>query len=120
MTLKECYEVMHGDYADMLRRLSSEERVRRLLLMFPRDTSFAQLEAAMEARDYTAAFRAVHSLKGVTLNLSISQLAQSAIALTEALRSGMPPENIDELFADVKKDYHSAITAIEALRSTNQ
>ena len=41
MTLEQCYLAVGGDYADVLARLRKEERVRKFLLRFPEDPSYA-------------------------------------------------------------------------------
>ena len=72
MTVKECYECLGADYEDVSCRLRSEERILKFLKMVLKDTSFKDLCDAMEEQDYEKAFRAVHTLKGVLLNLGLT------------------------------------------------
>lgn len=51
MTLRECYEVMHGDYEGVTGRLVSESLVRKFAVKFLNDPSFGQLQAAIESGD---------------------------------------------------------------------
>ena len=55
--------------------------------MFPGDDSMQNLTNAMNAGDTTTAFRAVHTLKGVALNLGLGSLAHASSQMTEALRA---------------------------------
>ena len=58
MTLRECYEMMCGDYEGVTGRLVSESLVRKFALKFLNDPSFGQLQAAIESGDGAEAFRA--------------------------------------------------------------
>lgn len=95
MTIEECYQRMGGDYAQVLGRLSSAGLVKKFIAKFLDDGSFAELEAAMEQGNREQAFRAAHTLKGVSANLGLERLRQSASELTEMLRpvsETIPPE----------------------------
>ena len=50
-------------------------------------------------------------MKGLSLNLGMTQLTKSAAALTEALRFGRKPE-AEACFAQVKLDYNMTAEAI--------
>lgn len=115
MELKACYERMGGDYEAVMARLRQEERVRRFLRLFLADENFQLLTDAMDSRDWTAAFRAAHSLKGVALNLGMDALAESSSALTECLRPGVPAQEPDPLYEAVRADYQRTAAAIRAL-----
>ena len=115
MTLAECYAAMGADLEGIKRRLPKESLIQKLLLMLPRDRSYEELKAGLEAGDYDAAFRAAHTLKGVALNLGVTPLAQSAATLTDALRGGAPTQEPEPLFRQVTEDYQRTIHAIEQL-----
>ncbi len=111
MNLKECYKAMGADYEDVIRRLMSERLVEKFVLKFLDDGSFSMLCEALEAGDWEQAFRAAHTLKGVSQNLSLTRLGESSSALTEALRNHTAPED-PALFAQVKEDYEKAVQVI--------
>ena len=115
MDLRECYAQLGGDYDAVIGRLRSEDRVIRFAGLFRADESFSLLETAMAASDWTTAFRAAHTLKGVALNLAFTRLADSSSELTEALRSGAPAQDPTPLYETVRTDYQTVITALEAL-----
>ena len=118
MTLNEFYRAAEGDYADALARLQMEALVVKILRMLPKDPSMAALTAAVEVGDAPAAFRAVHTLKGIALNLSLTALADAASALTEALRGRAElPEQTQELYRAVRQAYDRVCTALEQLEA---
>ena len=69
-----------------LRKESARYRTQLRETQSQLEQAMAQLTAAMAAGDAAAAFRAVHTLKGIALNLSLSDLADACAALTERLR----------------------------------
>ena len=86
MKLNEFYSTIGGDYTEAKARFQSDERIARFLKMFPGDDSMQNLSAAVAANDAPTAFRAVHTLKGVALNLGFGALAAVSSEMTEALR----------------------------------
>lgn len=86
MTLIMFYNRVGGDLTQTLRRLPGEDFVRKFLLRYPDDPSFAQLWNAVENSDWQTAFQAAHTVKGIAQKLGLEKLYQAANALTEALR----------------------------------
>lgn len=113
MTLKECYELMGGDYEDAVCRLAGERLVIRFVKKALEDKSFQNLCEALEADDWENAFLAAHTLKGVALNLSFHVLADSVSELTESLRDRKGPVP-KELVCRVKADYEKTMAAVRA------
>ena len=114
MTLQECYAALGGDYADVTARLRSENLVRKFARKFLQDTSYELLCSSMQEENYSEAFRAAHTIKGVCQNLSFNKLLESSSQLTEALRAGEKPTDAS-LVEQVAKDYQQTIAAIQAL-----
>lgn len=115
MDLKTCYQQIGGDYDVVMRRLMKEERVAKFLKMFLADESFQLLTRAMEQQDWSTAFRAAHTLKGVALNLALTRVATSASELTECLRPGTPTQPPEPLYQTLSADYNQTIAAIQSL-----
>lgn len=115
MTVQECYEQMKGDYDGVLQRLMDDARIRKFLLRFQNETLYEELQDSLEKENYEEAFRCAHSIKGVCMNLGLSVLQKSSSELCEALRGGERPENLEELFEEVKRDYGSTLEAIRQL-----
>ncbi|HBA93670.1 MAG TPA: Hpt domain-containing protein [Ruminococcaceae bacterium] len=114
MDLKECYNIFGGNYNNVIVRLITEERVKKFLFMFLKDTSFNELESAMKCSDYKSAFRAAHTLKGVCANLGIEKLGKVSSEITEALRA-KDNDTADRIFPQVSQYYSKTIDAINQL-----
>lgn len=106
MTLTEFYAAVGGSYEDASARLQNDAFIGRFLRMLPRDDSMARLTAAVDSGSAEEAFRAVHTLKGIALNLSLVRLAEACAAMTEALRgSAVMPANVHALHDAVAREY---------------
>lgn len=88
MTLKEFYVVIGGDYDATLNRIPKESMVVRFVKKYAADKTFEQLTDAVGKQDWETAFRAAHTLKGVSQNLGFDRFYQAVFVLTEAMRGG--------------------------------
>ena len=93
MTLEQCYAQMNADYEDTIRRIPNKKLIQKILLKFPKDESYRDLCSAMEEKRMRDAFTAVHTMKGICLNLGLRELSRAAVNLTEALRND-PTEKV--------------------------
>lgn len=118
MTLKECYCAVEGDYENVTERFGGEALVRKFIVKFLNDASFANLQKSMETGDYEEAFRAAHTLKGICQNLSLTKLYTSSSSLTEALRNGCG-EGAAALLVQTEADYRQTVEAVETYRLDN-
>lgn len=116
MTLQECYARLGGDYESVVRRLMNDRIVQKFLLKFLDDTSYDTLIQAMEDGNWEEAFRAAHTIKGVSRNLGLDALGDSSSRLTESLRGGDGQES-GPLLEQVKKDYEQTVSVIKAFRA---
>ena len=83
----------------------------------PSDWRYRQaLLLTLAARDAKAAFRAVHTLKGVAQNLGFDRLYAASLPLTEALREDKPLED-RSLFDNVETAHQEILNAIEELKA---
>ncbi len=110
LTLKECYEILGGNYEDAVGRFGGERLVKKFALKFLNDGSFELLCRSLSEGDGEEAFRAAHTLKGVCQNLSFDRLSASSVALTEALRDRRCDPH--GLLDAVKDDYEATAEAI--------
>lgn len=111
MHLKECYNELGGDYDDVLKRFGSEKLIEKFMLKFPEDKSFSILSAALKEKNLSDAFRAAHTLKGISQNLSFTSLFESVNGVTEALRGNNLEETL-RLFPQLEADYLRIISVI--------
>lgn len=116
MTIQECYQTIGGNYEQLASRLPSAALIKKFIAKFPADGSYAELCAAMAKQDPEEAFRAVHTLKGVSANLSFDKLFDSLSQLTEVLRgqTGTMPAGAAALFAQVQENYDLTVRTIGA------
>ena len=106
MTIREVYTLVGGSYDDMSERFPSDALILRFLTMLPQDGSMELLVRSMDTADAKTAFRAVHTLKGVALNLGLTALAGVCSEMTEALRgSDTLPASAPALFEAVQREY---------------
>lgn len=114
MTIQECYQKLGGDFAQVEKRLSSENLVKRFITKFLDDGCFSELCIAMEEGNRDKALRAAHTLKGVSGNLSLSRLYSSVSQLAELLRPEAEaiPADANPLFEEVTQDYKLTVNAI--------
>ena len=116
MTLNEFYTAVGGDYEDVIARLRSEAFTEKFLRMIPQDNSLPLLKEASAAGDTPTAFRAVHTLKGIALNLGLTGLAAACGTMTEALRGrDTLPEQADVLLQAVDQEYQKVCEALARL-----
>ena len=113
MPLAEFFPSIGSSAQPVLRRLGGEERVRRYLLRFAEDPTYAALIAAAERGDGEGAFRAAHTLKGLSATLGLDTLYTAASALTEQLRGGGTPD--PDLLAEVSKAYNEIVGMLKNL-----
>lgn len=115
MTLQECYLILGADYDGVVSRLMTEERVRKFLMKLPQDDSYSSLCDAVECMNIEEAFRGAHTLKGIALNLGLSEMAGTASELTEELRKGEFTPRSGELFELLKESYGKTMEAIGSM-----
>ena len=116
MTIRECYQKLGGNFAQAEKRLSNGTLVERFITKFLDDSSFSELCIAMDKYDHNKAFRAAHTLKGVSASLSLSKLFSSTSRLAELLRDGTDTISMEAylVFEELKRDYELTVSAIRA------
>lgn len=114
MNIKECYDELHGNFADACKRLMNEGMVTRFVQKFPSDPCMQQLRDAVAAGDIETSFRAVHTLKGVAGNLAFTALYQAAWNLTEQLRPRSDQAD-QALLTALEREYKHTVETIARL-----
>ena len=115
--LRNCYLSLGGDLSDVMTRLPSLALVKKFVLRFPADASYAELESALERGCRGDAFRAAHTLKGVCANLGFTALLRSSSAVTELLRQEEDslPAGLAAPMAQLRQDYQQTLSTIRSL-----
>lgn len=113
MTLEDCYRNIGADYQGTVQRLFSGAFVERMVRKFLDDPSFQKLKEAMDKGEREEAFRAAHTLKGVSQNLGFTNLYEPGAELTQCLRKDMEP-GAWELFKKTEEEYRKTTEAVRA------
>ncbi len=90
----------------LARFAGDEDLYERCFYMLLEDETFANLKEALDAKDFDAAFREAHALKGVVGNLDLTPLYQALSTLVESLRASHL-DHLEEEMAAVDKAYES-------------
>lgn len=117
MTLSELYEALGGDLNDVLERLGDPETAEHFIIAFADDPSYSQLIQNLSENDIQSAFRASHTLKGVSLSLGLTRLGNVSGAVCESLRAGIRPS--DSLLKQLEAEYCGVIAAINNFKKCN-
>ncbi len=115
MTLEQAYKQFGGDFSGILQRLKKEDRIKEYLGDFLEDEEFDRLKRALEEKDDRNAFRAVHTLKGVAMNLNLGNLEKACGKLTENLRDAAIDEETKKFFQQVEEEYSETVGIIAQL-----
>lgn len=121
MNIKEFYDFIGEDYNEVIGRLRVESRIIKYVSKFPTDTCFGILRAAVKEKNYTEAFRAAHTLKGICLNLGFSSFFTTVSEITEKLRNHQNDADVDAdgsvsaLVEEASDKYSGIISGIYAL-----
>lgn len=116
MSLEAFYESAGGNLADVRARFLTDERIQKFLGYFFQDTSYDDLRSALAAGNSEEAFRAAHTLKGVSRDMGFTDLGEAASTVTEALRpapdgASQPTSAADSLIPEVERAYLRIMTA---------
>ena len=114
MGIKEFYSEIGSSYKDVADRLGSEDFILHFVVKFKEDENFDLLKAALKNGDTDTAFRAAHTLKGVSANLGFTALYNAVSQITEALRNG-DIVRAKGLFPHVSEKHAAVLKAIQGL-----
>ncbi len=120
MSLEACYAAMGGDLEGVRGRLLTDDRIRKFVGIFLEDKSFENLRTSLDEGNIAEAFRAAHTMKGISRDLGFTPLFEASSALSDALRpddAGLPAalEDVPELFHVTEEAYQRTVEAVSAL-----
>ena len=119
MSLEEFYTATGSDLPGVRARLLTDERIEKFVNIFFADPTFEELSDAIAEGDNARAFRAAHTLKGISRDVGLTRVNEAADRLTEALRPGddgapTSPELAPGLYAQVCEVYNQAVAAFNS------
>ncbi|MDD3336837.1 MAG: Hpt domain-containing protein [Eubacteriales bacterium] len=100
------------------RFMGDEEMYLQYVHHFPDDPTMNSLVDAVDKKDYEAAEKAVHALKGIVSSLDFIPLADATVDMLEELRDGNVETALKE-YENVKKQYKIACDVINTWRREN-
>ena len=120
MSLEACYAAMGGDLEGVRGRLLTDDRIRKFVGIFLEDKSFENLRTSLDEGNIAEAFRAAHTMKGISRDLGFTPLFEASSKLSDALRpgdDGLPaaPADVPELMQQTEQAYQTTIDAITNL-----
>lgn len=116
MQISDVYQACEGDYDDVIKRLLSDERIAKYLKKFADGIDFDMMAKAIEQKNWEDAFRYAHNLKGISLNLAFTKLAESTGALCDIFRGdGEPSSDYEAVYERVKRDRKQVLDAISTM-----
>lgn len=102
------------DYEDGLRRCAGNDSLyERLLGMFAQDTNYAESLEAFEQKDWDGLFSHMHEIKGMSSNLSMTEVYADAAEIVALLRA-QDYDAIAPVIDRLKTSYAIAVEAIGA------
>lgn len=110
------YQVTGGDYDGVVSRLRKNDRIAKFVTMFADDPSYQNLISNMESQNWEEAFRAAHTLKGVSRDMGFITVSENASEVCEALRAENP-DLAKELLPALQEEYTRVAEAIAAFRA---
>lgn len=113
--IETLYQIAGGDYAGVIGRLRTNDRVAKFVTMFADDASYGNLVNNMADGNWDEAFRAAHTLKGVSRDMGFIDLSDYASEITEALRAH-DQERAKMLLPTVQEEYKKVADAIAMFR----
>lgn len=113
MSVKEFYENIGGNYLDAQTRLFNDDLIKKFVIKFTEHDYLKDLENSISEGDLDKVFFAVHTLKGVSLNLSFEKLSNACIELTEYLRGDnkntASMSNVVNLYNKISEEYKKVL-----------
>ena len=96
-------------------RLEDIDTVYILIFDFFFDTSYSMLLKSLQENDLKSAFRAAHTIKGISYTLGFQSLGDCAAKLCDKLRGGLLPK--ETVLQQLKTEYNRVLTAIKKLKN---
>jgi HPt (histidine-containing phosphotransfer) domain-containing protein len=104
-------ETVYVNYEEGVRRVLNNSKLYvKLLAKFKAETNLDDLGAALAAGDMEKAQTAAHTIKGVTANLSLTELCKQALEIETQIKARSVKEGALEA---VKSAYEETVKSVE-------
>jgi len=115
MDARTVYSILGEDYEEVIGRLVTDERVAKYLKKFGEGDGIKDIHGFLSDENYEEAFRLVHSMKGMAMNMGLTKLISCSSELCEELRNGKPDKPIDAMIVAVEEEFTRVKEAIGEL-----
>lgn len=113
--MKKEIEELGIDYDDLLMRLGNSEPIAlKFLKRFIDDQTFTKIQKDFNDHDYDALLKDVHSLKGISANLSMNELFRITDIWVKDLRA-KNFQTCEQLYQECNQEYHHILNGLKAL-----
>lgn len=110
-----------AEIEEVLKRfLGNEALYMKFVVKFLEDENYSGTIRGIEERDYEAAFKSAHSLKGVTANLGLEPVRAAAARITDLLREKQPQEVEVELLDQYKEQLEKSYERFRNIITENR
>ena len=114
--LGKFYESIDSPAKPVIERFGgSADMARRFVLKFTEDGCFDSLTEALGNNEEEEAFRAAHTLKGISASLGFEKLLGISSQITEILRGG-DMDGAKAAYPELKAEYSKVLDAAKTLR----
>ena len=118
MTLQELYGNINGDYDRVIRVLRMDKLIDKHIRKFIQNGVPEALIEAGATMEPTQMFETAHAVKGVTANLGLNALSETASILADEFRPGssrtMSDEQVKEQLRAFEEQYRKTVEGIQA------
>ena len=113
--LLDCMTSYGADIEGVLDRFMDDEELYATCLQeFVETTDITKLKSDIDAGSYDEAFEIAHAFKGVTGNLGLTPLFESACVLVESLRH-KKYDNLDNEYGDVNEKFKDFLNVYKSI-----
>ena len=98
--------------------MNDEEMYVKYLRQFPDEPSMGKTRAAFAVKDYAAAEKAVHALKGIAANLALIPVMDAAMEVLFDLRDG-ETDAAEEDLPELEEAYTQTVNVIKTWEASN-
>lgn len=113
--LERFYATIDSPAKPVIERFGGDQKMAgRFIMKFTEDASFRNLADALAGNQQEEAFRAAHTLKGISVSLGFEKLFEKSSHITELLRNG-DIDGAKVAYPELENEYFRVIDAVKAL-----
>ena len=115
MTVKELYNLLGEDYAEVQSRLDNDEWIAKYLKKFCEGDYIIVMNRAVSEADWKEASKMARNIKGMALNLGLNKLARISNECIESLNGNAPVMEIQQSVKILNEEYERVLEEISKL-----